>query len=64
MPNAIEPTDAEINIAKFNKSAITLAFARCPGACNIHVSPAWPSEILAGPAQKNASAILAEEPAR
>jgi len=63
MPNAIEPTDAEINIAKFNKSAIALAFAHSPGPATstFHRPGRRSSRLLA---QKNVSAILAEEPAR
>jgi len=34
MPNAIEPIEAQINIAKFNKSVIDPARIECAKACN------------------------------
>ena len=35
MPNTMEPTDAQINIAKFNRSVIVSALVCFSGACNV-----------------------------
>jgi hypothetical protein len=62
MPNAIEPNVAQINIAKFNSSAIALAFVSFPMTRRLLVFLSRPSEIIRAQAQQNISAILAENP--
>jgi len=42
MPNAIEPNVAQTNIAKFNRSAIALAFVGCPEIPVVPVSAPRP----------------------
>jgi hypothetical protein len=63
MPNAIAPTDAQINIAKFNKSSIAPALIDYPWV----YTPCLDAQAIRRdfPAQpQSASAIVAEEPAR
>jgi hypothetical protein len=39
MPNAIEPIAAQINITKFNKSAIAPISADCVAGLDVHIPP-------------------------
>jgi hypothetical protein len=60
MPNAIEPTDAEINIAKFNKSAIASPSLAVLGSGTRRVPALRPPKNPPGLAQESLSAIVAE----
>jgi hypothetical protein len=63
MPNAIDPTEAAINIARFNKSTIAVRLIPLPLAWNAPHSLAQPSLNQARPASNALSAIVAELPA-
>jgi hypothetical protein len=59
MPNAMDPTAAQINITKFNKSVIDPAFIDCAKACNGRVQ--MPKVVQKHPSK--AVVILSENPA-
>lgn len=60
MPKAIAPTVAEINIARFNKSAIQFASGRLWGKVAVACGSAWSETQEADPSATQASLRLSQ----
>jgi hypothetical protein len=56
----MDPTDAQINIAKFNRSVIVSALVRFSGACNVRVLALGPL-FSSWRSHRYASAIVADK---